>query len=98
MASEKAKLEAEKKQCNELSTQCLLSKQENEDKAREIKNLKSQLAEMTKKYNEMNEAFNRVDKENRKNKMGKDEVEKELQAAKTEGKELTKQNKKLHDE
>ena len=45
---------------------------------------------MTKKYNEMNEAFNRVDKENRKNKMGKDEVEKELQAAKTEGKEKPK--------
>lgn len=98
MTSERARLDKETKQSNELNTKCELLKQQNEDKAREIKNLKAQLEEMTSKFNQMNEAFNKVDKENLKNKMGKEEFEKELQASKAENKDLTSKNKKLHEE
>ena len=46
----------------------------------------------------MTDSFNKVDKENLSNNMGKKEFEKELETANTEKAELQKANKKLNQE
>ena len=95
LTSTQNNLERETNKANDLNTQCELLKQQNDEKAREISSLKSQLHDITTKFDSMTEAFNKVDKENLKNNMGKNEFEKELEASKAENRELTTLNKKL---